>query len=53
MKKAFFNGETRRFSVCVSVEDYRKLKHIAVDKDLSLADLVREVVNKILEESKD
>ncbi len=50
MKKAFFDEKTQKFSVCVPISIYKKLKHITIDEETTLADLVRDIVFQFLED---
>lgn len=52
MKKAFSNSDKifQPLTVRVPLEQYRKLKHIAVDKDLSLAELGRKIIAQFLKD---
>lgn len=51
MKKALFNAEPiQAFTVRIPIPHYKKLRHMAIDKDISLADLVRKIISDFITE---
>lgn len=52
MKKAFSNSDQtfQQLTARVPLDQYKKLKHIAVDKNLSLAELARQILAQFLKD---